>query len=45
MIAFGRLWNMCGSGSWNVDDSNTAVRKMAPPSRMMHLDHDVKTTV
>jgi hypothetical protein len=42
MIAFGRLWTMCGNGSWNVDASNRAVRRTASPSRMMNLVHDVK---
>jgi hypothetical protein len=31
MLAFERLRNMCGCGSWNVDDSNMSVREMAPP--------------
>ena len=28
---------------WDVDDSITAVRAMAPPSRMVYLDYDLKT--
>lgn len=31
MLAFERLRNMYGSGSWNVDDSNMSVREMAAP--------------